>query len=68
MVLLMDEAFCAALRAARTVPEFLACIDRQEQAKYPEEPSGVAGPHCPELFHSGGDRLSHRHRPHLYGR
>ena len=44
MVLLMDEAFCAALRAARTVPEFLACIDRQEQAKYPEEPSGTPDP------------------------
>ena len=44
MVLLMDEAFCAALRAARTVPEFLACIDRQEQAKYLEKPSGTPDP------------------------
>ena len=38
MVMLMDPAFCAKLRAAKTPAEFLAIIDKAEAEKYPEEP------------------------------
>ena len=43
MVMLMDPDFGAALRAAKTPEEFLDIINKQEDAKYPEEePKGVA--------------------------
>ena len=38
MVMLMDPAFCAKLRAAKTPAEYLAIIDKAEAEKYPEEP------------------------------
>ena len=41
MVLLMDPAFTAGLRAAKSAGEFLAVIDRAEAAKYGE--AGVPG-------------------------
>ncbi|MBQ8083468.1 MAG: PTS sugar transporter subunit IIA, partial [Clostridia bacterium] len=37
MVMLMDPDFGAALRAAKTPEEFLEIINKQEDAKYPEE-------------------------------
>ncbi|MDO4478412.1 MAG: fructose-specific PTS transporter subunit EIIC [Lachnospiraceae bacterium] len=37
MVMLMEPEFCTALRAAKTVDEFLAVIDAKEAEKYPEE-------------------------------
>ena len=37
MVMLMDPDFGAALRAAKTPEEFLDIINKQEDAKYPEE-------------------------------
>ena len=44
MVMLMDEAFCQKLLAVRDVKEFLACIDRQEREKYPDEVSAAEIP------------------------
>ena len=38
MVMLMDPAFCAKLRAAKTPAKYLAIIDKAEAEKYPEEP------------------------------
>ena len=38
MAMLMDPAFCAKLRAAKTPAEYLAIIDKAEAEKYPEEP------------------------------
>lgn len=37
MVMLMEPAFCADLKAAKTAEEFLAIIDAKEAEKYPEE-------------------------------
>lgn len=37
MVMLMEEEFCKALMDAGSPEEFLACIDRQEREKYPED-------------------------------
>ena len=37
MVMLMDEGFCKSLLEAQNAQDFLACIDRQEREKYPEE-------------------------------
>lgn len=37
MVMLMDTEFCANLRAAKSVDEFLRIIDNAETEKYPEE-------------------------------
>ena len=39
MTMLMDEEFAAALRSAKTPQEFLQVIDKQEAAKYPDEPA-----------------------------
>ena len=37
MVMLMEEDFCRKLLAAKDVEEFLAVVDAQETAKYPDE-------------------------------
>ena len=42
MQMLMDEEFTSALKAAKTVPEFLSLIDKQEKAKFPDEAAAPA--------------------------
>ena len=45
MTMLMDPAFCAALRGAKTVDEYLRIIDDAEREKYPDEaPAKAAQP------------------------
>ena len=44
MVLLMDPAFVAALRGAKSPKELIAAIDRFEKEKYPEEAAATAAP------------------------
>ena len=44
MVLLMDPAFVAALRGAKSPKELITAIDRFEKEKYPEEAAATAAP------------------------
>lgn len=48
MVMLMDETFCQRLLSAGDATEFLACIDRQEAEKYPDEVSAPSQEYGPE--------------------
>lgn len=41
MVMLMEKAFCSALRSSETTEEFLAVIDKKEREKYPDEQTGT---------------------------
>ena len=55
MVMLMDGEFCAKLLSAGDAGEFLALIDAQEAAKYPEE--AQAAPAAPEEVKPQGYRI-----------
>lgn len=68
--LLLDESFCAALRAARTPDEFRALVDAEEDRRLAEERERAEGRRARRcrLRRARHHGLPHGHRAHLHGR